>query len=179
MKKAIIYTRTGDNGTTSLADGTRVAKSHPIVEAYGTLDELNSHIGLLVVSTTDKETKERLEEIENTIFSIGCYIAAHGKRDCPVTADSVTAFEQHIDSIEASLPPVGGFLLPGNTEASARANVCRTVCRRAERRLVDIAGNIAIEPHVMAYINRLSDYLFLLQRQLDRGEEKKWKNTCK
>ena len=179
MKKAIIYTRTGNNGTTSLADGTRVAKSHPIVEAYGTLDELNSHIGLLVVSTTDKETKERLEEIENTIFSIGCYIAAHGKRDCPVTADSVTAFEQHIDSIEASLPPVGGFLLPGNTEASARANVCRTVCRRAERRLVDIAGNIAIEPHVMAYINRLSDYLFLLQRQLDRGEEKKWKNTCK
>ena len=179
MKKAIIYTRTGDNGTTSLADGTRVAKSHPIVEAYGTLDELNSHIGLLVVSTTDKETKERLEEIENTIFSIGCYIAAHGKRDCPVTADDVTIFEQHIDSIEASQPPVGGFLLPGNTEASARANVCRTICRRAERRLVDIAGNIAIEPHVMAYINRLSDYLFLLQRQLDRGEEKKWKNTCK
>ena len=179
MKKAIIYTRTGDNGTTSLADGTRVAKNHPLVEAYGTLDELNSHIGLLTVAVADEETKKILEEIENTIFSIGCYIAAHGKRECPVTADSVTAFEQHIDSIEASLPPVGGFLLPGNTEASARANVCRTICRRAERRLVDIAGNIAIEPHVMAYINRLSDYLFLLQRQLDRGEEKKWKNTCK
>lgn len=178
-EKAIIYTRTGDNGTTSLAGGTRVAKNHPYVEAYGTLDELNSCIGMLALATTDGSTREQIERIENTIFSIGCYIAGAAKGESPVTTDTVARLEETIDRIEAALPPAGGFLLPGNTEGSARANLCRTVCRRAERRIIDIAGEIAIAAEVMAYINRLSDYFFLLQRQLNNGNEKKWEKPCK
>lgn len=179
MKKAIIYTRTGDSGTTSLAGGSRVAKNHPYVEAYGTIDELNSHIGLLAVAVTDEKIKEEIERIENNLFSIGGYIAAAGKAEPGITEESVASIEETIDRLEAALKPTKGFILPGSTESSARANVCRTVCRRAERRITDIAAEIAAAPEVMAYINRLSDYFFLLQRVLDSGIEKKWEKACK
>ena len=96
-----------------------------------------------------------------------------------ITEESVAGIEETIDRLEATLKPTKGFILPGSTESSARANVCRTVCRRAERRITDIAAEIAAAPEVMAYINRLSDYFFLLQRVLDSGIEKKWEKACK
>ncbi len=179
MEKATIYTGTGDSGTTSLADGTRVAKDCLLVESYGTLDELNAHIGLLEAAVDISKTREMLACIENSIFSIGCHIAAKGKSQCPVTAESIASIEQAIDTVQATLPAIRSFLPPPGNEAAARANVCRTICRRAERRLTTLQKEVHIEQTVMAYINRLSDYFFLLQRQLTEGEEKKWEKPCK
>lgn len=178
-KKATIYTATGDNGTTSLIGGTRVVKNHPRVEAYGTLDELNAHLGLLVAAIEDAETIAFIEEIENNILTIGCELACEGKEMPAVAQDKVKRLEKAIDNLEASLPSMHDFILPSNNEASARANLCRTVCRRAERTMVAVKENGEVPLESMVYINRLSDYLFLLQRFLHNGNEKKWEKPCK
>lgn len=178
-KKATIYTATGDNGTTSLIGGTRVSKNHPRVEAYGTLDELNAHLGMLAAIIKDAETVDFIEEIENNILTIGCGLACEGKEMPTVAHEKSKRLEKEIDDLEASLPPMHEFILPGGGEAAARANLCRTVCRRAERAMTTVKEQSEVPQESMIYINRLSDYLFLLQRKLHDGKEKKWQKPCK
>ena len=179
MKKATIYTGTGDNGTTSLCGGTRVAKDHPRVEAYGTLDELNAHLGLLAASLDNAQTIGFIEGVENCIFTIGCHLANEESKESPVSESDIERLEREIDSISASLPPLKSFILPAANEQAARANVCRTICRRAERQMTTLAKEHNIAPLAMVYVNRLSDYLFVLQRQLLDGQEKIWQKACK
>lgn len=179
MKKACIYTCTGDSGNTSLAGGTRVAKNHPRVEAYGTLDELNAHLGLLAASIDNAATIGFIEAIENSIFTIGCHLANENDQESPVNESDIERLEREIDTISASLPPLKSFILPANSEQAARANVCRTICRRAERVMVTLGKECTICPCAMVYMNRLSDYLFVLQRQLMDGKEKMWQKPCK
>lgn len=174
MKKASIYTGTGDNGTTSLCGGKRVGKEHPRVEAYGTLDELNAHLGLLIASLGESNATNTIAEIENNIFAIGTHLACE-ESSCPINANHIAKIEAEIDAISATLPPIAGFILPPGKETAARANVCRTICRRAERQMATLTREAPIAPEAMIYINRLSDYLFILQRQLMNGEERAWK----
>lgn len=179
MKKAGIYTRTGDNGITSLADGTRVSKEHPRVEAYGTLDELNALLGLLAIAMENHAQRPTVENIMNNIFSLSSYLAQENAATCPVTPEAIESIEAIIDELAASLPPAGGFLLPSSHPASAQANLCRTVCRRAERRMATLNSHSPVDLLATAYINRLSDYLFTLSRILNKGEEKKWEKYWK
>ena len=179
MKKATIYTRTGDSGTTSLCGGTRVAKDHPRVEAYGTLDELNAHLGLLAASLDNAATIGFIENIENTIFNIGCHLANESCQESPVCESDIEKIEKEIDTISATLPPLKSFILPAGSEQAARANVCRTICRRAERQMTTLGREHNVAPLAMVYVNRLSDYLFMLQRQLLGGKEKLWQKACK
>lgn len=179
MKKANIYTGTGDCGSTSLGSGTRVPKDHPRVEAYGTLDELNAHLGLFAASLDNAQTIGFITEIENSVFTIGCHLAAENNNAAPVDGLDIEKLEREIDAISASLPPLRNFILPANSEQAARANVCRTICRRAERAMVTLNRECEVSHNAMVYINRLSDYLFVLQRQLQGGEEKIWQKPCK
>lgn len=179
MKKANIYTGTGDCGSTSLGSSTRVPKDHPKVEAYGTLDELNAHLGLLAASLNDCRTIDFITEIENCIFTIGCHLAAEEKHYEPVERNEIETLEREIDTINASLPTLRSFILPANSEQAARANACRTICRRAERTMVTLGHECEVSHNAMVYVNRLSDYLFVLQRQLLGGEEKIWQKPCK
>lgn len=178
-KKATIYTGTGDNGTTSLIGGTRVRKDHIRVEAYGTIDELNAHLGLLSVVIEDDQTRLFIEKIEHNMLTIGCNLANEQKSEYTLSDEDIAVMQKAIDNLEASLPPMHSFIIPGGTEAAARANLCRTICRRAERVLTTLRREHEIEQNIMTYINRLSDYLFLLQRQQLNGEEKKWEKTCR
>ena len=179
MKKANIYTGTGDCGSTSLGSGTRVPKDHPRVEAYGTLDELNAHLGLLAASLNDCRTIDFIAEIENSIFTIGCHLAAEDRHCDPVGGNDIEKLEREIDTISASLPPLKDFILPANSEQAARANVCRTICRRSERAMTTLCHECGVSHNAMVYMNRLSDYLFVLQRQLQDGKEKIWQKPCK
>jgi cob(I)alamin adenosyltransferase len=179
MKKATIYTCTGDSGNTSLAGGTRVAKNHPRVEAYGTLDELNAHLGLLAASIDNAATIGFIEAIENNIFTIGSHLANENDQESPVNESDIEKLEREIDTISASLPPLKNFILPANSEQAARANVCRTICRRAERQMTTLGKEHKVSHLAMVYANRLSDYLFVLQRQLLDGKEKIWQKPCK
>jgi cob(I)alamin adenosyltransferase len=179
MKKATIYTGTGDNGTTSLIGGTRVPKDHKRVEAYGTIDELNAHLGMLLVVAGEKCPATEIERIESNLLAIGSYLATDGEASCPIAEDEIEALEGMIDTLEAELPPMHKFILPGGNEAAACANMCRTVCRRAERTIVSLSRESMIDSTILVYINRLSDYLFLLQRQLLDGKEKIWEKHCK
>lgn len=178
MKKATIYTGTGDSGTTSLIGGTRVPKDHIRVEAYGTLDELNAYLGMLLVAAGEKCPATWIERIEGNLLAIGSYLATDGEASCPIAEDEIEALERMIDMLEAELPPMHKFILPGGNEAAARANVCRTVCRRAERIIISLSREIGISPIILVYINRLSDYLFLLQRLFLDGKEKIWEKHC-
>ena len=160
-----IYTLTGDKGTTALASGQRVDKDCTRVEAYGTIDELNAQIGLLahhVAQTPDSEMLALLHRIQNRLFNIGAYLSTDGA-DTPfgLTAEHIAALEQHIDQMEA---PFRGFCLPGGCLVSAQAEVCRTIARRAERRIVSLAKEAPVHTLVLQYINRLSDFLFVFAR---------------
>lgn len=177
MKKATIYTGCGDDGTTSLMHGTRVSKDHPRVEAYGTIDELNACIGLLCAALPT-EQHPTMQRIENNLLTIGCALADETGCTPTIAEEDIATLEKEIDKLEASMAPMHKFILPTTNEAAARANLCRTVCRRAERRLVTLQREYPIAPCTATYINRLSDYLFLLQRQLACGVEKKWEKPC-
>ena len=178
-KKATIYTGTGDNGTTSLIGGTRVEKDHIRVEAYGTIDELNAHLGLLSVVIEDEQTRAFIEKIEHNMLTIGCSLANEQKSENTLSDEDIAVMQKAIDDLETQLPPMHCFIIPGGTEAAARANLCRTICRRAEREIIRLKRECEVEHNIMVYINRLSDYLFLLQRQLLCGFEKKWEKPCK
>ena len=177
-----LYTRTGDTGMTSLVGGQRVPKTHTRLEAYGTIDELNSHIGLLISLLTDDDDRERLTDVQNLLFSIGSMLATDTtERDYRpgrfVTEEDITAMERAIDNAEEGLPGWRGFILPGGTTAAAQAHVCRTVCRRAERRIYALAAEVDVDALLLAYVNRLSDYFFALAKKINHSagqEENIW-----
>lgn len=177
-----VYTRTGDKGITSLVGGQRVSKASARLEAYGTVDELSSHLGLLAALTTDANDRKLIEHIQNTLFAVGTQLATDTDNtplppSASISRDDISMLETEIDRLTALLPPQQGFILPGGTVAAAEAHVCRTVCRRAERCMVELAEKTQLNEEVTAYVNRLSDYLFVMARKLNadgRQEEKNW-----
>lgn len=168
-----VYTRTGDNGTTSLVGGKRIAKNDIRLEAYGTVDELNSWIGLLESSNTiPEEAHETLTEVMNRLFDIGSLLATEEEsawQPAPLSQSATSDIEMAIDSLESSLPRHNKFILPGGHEDAAKANIARTVARRAERRIITLASSVAIDTEIIRYINRLSDYLFVLSRAINNN----------
>ena len=174
-----IYTRAGDSGETSLGDGSRVPKTDPRIEAYGTVDELNSAVGLALVVAPD-EFRPWLERIQNELFDLGadlCVPLEDARRErLRVAQAQVDALEELCDRVNERLAPLKSFVLPGGTEAAARLHVARTVCRRAERAAVALAGTAEVNPLALAYLNRLSDLLFILARAANLGvPEQLWK----
>ena len=180
-----IYTKRGDTGETALADGTRVAKSAARIEAYGTLDELNAQMGLLVAELPQelREDKEYLELLQNKLFSLGAYLACCKNSDRFVPSeDDLTDLKACIDAMECLLPQLNAFVLPSGTLAASQAHVCRTVCRRFERRLVTLSSSGVLHTNAVRFANRLSDYFFMLARKLNflgGTAEKKWQKPCK
>ena len=162
-----VYTRTGDAGQTSLVSGTRVDKDDVRVEAYGTIDELNSNLGVLLHSTKldNPEVIAIVRKAQNKLFNIGGYLA-NDKADklYGVTQEDVAELERMMDQMNETIPPAQGFVLPGGTRLSAQADRCRTITRRAERRVVTLAKVAPIDPLVFEYINRLSDFFFVFAR---------------
>lgn len=173
MKKSLLYTRTGDSGTTSLVNGTRVAKNSPRVNAYGTIDELNAQIGLLQaqISFLDNFVYDTLLRINNLLFNIGAYLADGSEGAVPMlTDDDVTALEHAIDTLDSMVPPLKQFVLPGGSVGASQAHVARTICRRAEREILTLSDTGAVVSElVTTYINRLSDYLFILARYVNHA----------
>ncbi len=186
MKKSLLYTRTGDAGTTSLIGGQRIAKNSPRVSAYGTLDELNAMIGLVQAHCTqlDDFVTSTLLTINNTLFNIGAYLATPtGDQDsdnhnptndqtstpkAPITPATLSDLEHQIDLLDSMVPQLRQFVLPGGSVGAAHAHVARTVCRRAERDILTLTDTGAyVHPIVLTYINRLSDYLFILARYIN------------
>lgn len=166
-----IYTRTGDDGTTGLIGGTRVKKYNIRLEAYGTVDELNSYIGLLRSLLEDKPTDLILEKVQNKLFVIGANLATEVhkeliKKQLPCRESDIVMLENEMDRIVELLPPLKNFILPGGTQANAFCHVARTVCRRAERRIVELSEESEVDALLIKFINRLSDYLFVLSRKI-------------
>lgn len=170
-----IYTRTGDKGTTGLADGSRVEKDDRRMHAIGDVDELNSFIGALLAQDIPDEVKATLTGVQHALFDLGGELAIPGV--AAVTLEYVTNLEQALDGFNQELPPLKEFILPGGGPAAAACHVARSVCRRAERRLVTLARETDINQESRRYINRLSDLLFVLARVLARreGGEVYWK----
>ncbi len=180
MKKSNVYTRTGDNGTTGLVGGQRIPKSHTRLEAYGTMDELNSFVGLLLADVTNEEDREELIRIQNDLFSVGCELATIDRpARHAVTPEDVLRLENSIDKMDSLCGGWKGFILPGGSRPAALAHVCRTICRRLERRIYSIDDGVPTDPVLLQYINRLSDYMFLFakkQNHLLGIEENIWQN---
>ncbi len=164
-----IYTKTGDMGDTALFGGKRVAKSHLRVDAYGTVDELNSFIGLLHDSLDDEPVRQLLIQFQHRLFSIGANLASDPDKQ-PAAADlteaDVQLLETNMDQMDAELPELKNFILPGGYPTVSLCHVCRTVCRRAERLVVALHSQDPVEAIVLQYLNRLSDYFFILARYL-------------
>lgn len=173
MKK--IYTRTGDDGTTSLFGGERVGKGNARIDAYGTVDEANSFVGLARAHLTGEPGADRLDdvlqEVQETLFILGADLAtpSDAKPVVPrITASHIEDIEERIDSFDAELPPIKNFVLPGGTPAAATLHTARTTCRRAERLVVQASASTPVNKEAMAYLNRLSDLLFVLARWANR-----------
>lgn len=165
-----IYTKTGDKGETSLIGGVRVPKYHLRIESYGTIDELNSYIGLIIDSMPDKDAAEILYEIQDRLFTIGSVLASDpvkSKMKIPDVQESdVTLLETSMDEMDAKLPALKNFILPGGTLAASHCHVARCVCRRAERLVVHLATDTEVPDIIIRYLNRLSDFLFMFSRKL-------------
>lgn len=163
----MIYTKTGDDGTTSLASGVRVCKTDARIEAYGTADELNSFVGLLRAKLPNDDSSDAvLQRVQNVLFNLGAALS-----DAPgdwITDADVTAVEHAIDAIQDELPPLRAFILPGGSETISLCHVCRTIARRLERRMLALAS--APEP-ACRYVNRLSDFFFVLSRKMAKLEK--------
>lgn len=170
MKKSNLYTRTGDTGTTSLVGGQRVRKDNIRIESYGTIDELNSHLGLLsAIMPENSEQNKTLTFIQNKLFNIGAYLATENEPEKQAQCfglgkTAIEKLEKEIDILDATVPQLHAFLLPGGNTAAAQAHVCRTVCRRAERNIISLSDTTYIDPDLLRFVNRLSDYLFVLAR---------------
>ena len=170
-----IYTRTGDAGTTGLADGSRVAKDAPRIEAIGTVDELNSAIGVLLAEDLPAEIRVCLNGVQHDLFDLGGELSVPGHTI--MSAAHSKRLEDALDSFNARLPALKEFILPGGSRAASLAHVARTVCRRAERGLVALFKAEALAPPMLQYLNRLSDLLFVLARTLNRhagGDDVYW-----
>ncbi|MBV6422941.1 MAG: Cobalamin adenosyltransferase [Steroidobacteraceae bacterium] len=174
-----IYTRTGDDGTTGLGDGTRVAKDDARVEAYGTVDETNSAIGLVLAQPNlPDDIRHCLTEVQHTLFDLGGELSIPGSR--VITADHATALEHELDRLNAALPPLKEFILPGGGPAAAACHLARAVCRRAERVVWTLVDGDHVALEVPRYLNRLSDLLFVVARVLARhesGSEVLWRHV--
>ena len=177
-----IYTKKGDKGETSLLGGTRVSKSHIRIESYGTVDELNSWIGLIRDQQIDKDTKKILIHIQDRLFTIGSHLASdptkHGIKIPDIKEENVTALEKEMDKMNEVLPEMKNFVLPGGHSIVSYCHIARCVCRRAERCVVHLANEEKVEGIIIKYLNRLSDYLFVLSRKLSndlKAEEIPWK----
>ena len=174
-----IYTRAGDKGETSLGDGSRVSKLDPHIRAFGTVDEVNSQIGLALAAEAPAAIVTVLERVQNELFDLGADFSvpyADADSRLRTTQAQVDALERDCDRVNASLTELKSFVLPGGTEAAARLHVARAVCRRAERDALAAAQEIALNPLALTYLNRLSDLLFILARAASQGgEERLWK----
>ncbi|MCD8092906.1 MAG: cob(I)yrinic acid a,c-diamide adenosyltransferase [Bacteroides sp.] len=187
MKKSLVYTKTGDKGTTSLVGGTRVPKTHIRLEAYGTVDELNSNLGLLITYLSDEQDKLFLQQVQDKLFAVGSHLATDQEKTqlkaaSIITPELVETMEHEIDRLDSLLPPPSAFVLPGGSRGAAVCHICRTVCRRAERRILALAEQVEISSELLAYVNRLSDYLFVLSRKINKDEKNDeifWNNSCK
>jgi cob(I)alamin adenosyltransferase len=168
-----IYTKTGDTGETSLFDNTRVLKSDPRVDAYGEVDELNAALGVARAGGVDPDVAAALEQIQKDLFALGARLADPSARiadrvtKAAVTETDIARLEQTIDRLETELPPLRRFILPGGSRPGAALHLARTICRRAERRVVSL-GAAQVEPVVVVYLNRLSDLLFVMARAVNR-----------
>ena len=187
MKITKVYTKTGDQGETSIIGGIRVKKSCERLEAYGTVDELSSHLGLLASMLPDGEDKDLIIRIQNNLFSV-CSNLATDQSQTPLYDSArlpdgeIQVLENKVDEIMNLLPERQGFILPGGTQAAAQAHVCRTVCRRAERRIVALSEVAQISHETLQYVNRLSDYLFVLAKKINFNtgvSEIIWQKVCK
>ncbi|MBQ8592676.1 MAG: cob(I)yrinic acid a,c-diamide adenosyltransferase [Bacteroidaceae bacterium] len=182
-----IYTKTGDGGTTSLVGGNRVSKTHVRLEAYGTVDELNAQLGVLLSYLTTAEDVEQVRWLQHKLFTLGTMLAT--EEDSPfwtsiptIVAEDVQRLEQLIDAIQQELAPLHAFVLPGATRGEAVCHVCRTVCRRLERRVFALQeSGIGVADELTGFLNRLSDYLFVLARKMNRMSGKDdffWNKSC-
>lgn len=187
MKKSVIYTRTGDKGMTSLVGGTRVPKTHIRLEAYGTIDELDTHLGLLsTFLDACPDEKAMLLWIQHKLFSVGAYLATDQENttlrmESQIYEEDIRRLEDAIDLYDSVLPPLRNFVIPGGSRESAVCQVCRTVCRRAERRILAMAEECEVSENVIAFMNRLSDFLFVLARKLNllmQTDEIYWDKSC-
>ena len=172
MKITKVYTRGGDMGKTSLVGGQRVSKASVRLEAYGTVDELSSNLGLLAALLNDDVEKDMIIRVQNCLFNVCTNLATDQEQTAlPTSAylpeGEIEMLEGRIDDIMQLLPERQGFVLPGGTKEAAQAHVCRTVCRRAERRIVALSEVAQITPQVLQYVNRLSDYLFVLAKKIN------------
>jgi cob(I)alamin adenosyltransferase len=188
-----IYTKTGDKGKTSLIGGKRVLKSHIRIEAYGSIDELNSFIGLLRDSITDHKNSAKLLNIQNNLFSIGTLLALDPENEkfksddnpyksLEINNEDIAILENEMDSMNNELPDLAHFILPGGNSAVSICHICRTVCRRSERNCVSLSEESAISENIIIYLNRLSDYFFVLARKLTKDigvSEVKWEPKTK
>lgn len=172
MQKSNLYTRTGDMGETSLVGGERVRKTSKRLEAYGTLDEFSSFLGVVLSAhSCPEEIRGQLLKVQNELFNLGAYLATAPKDGetpkCSVGDIELKEIEGWIDALDEQTPKIRAFVLPGGCELSAHAHVARTVCRRAERRILALAEVSYVDPALIAYVNRLSDYLFIAARYLN------------
>ena len=163
-----IYTRTGDDGTTGLGDGTRVGKDSARVNAYGTVDEANSSIGVVLAAQVPDDIRELLTTVQHQLFDLGGELCIPGH--AAISAEDVDALERQRDQYNEVLPPLKDFILPAGGEAAARCHLARTIVRRAERETVTLARHDAVRPEAIRYLNRLSDLLFVLARVLARAD---------
>jgi len=183
-----IYTKTGDKGETSLYGGTRVSKAAARVESYGTLDELNAFIGLAKAEISDEKVLSQLQKIQFDLFTVGSeaatptdkLILANGKNrlHLMISEEEISELELWMDDLDAELEPLQFFILPSGGKAAASIHVCRTVCRRAERAMVHLNETEEVRPELIKYLNRLSDYLFILARYISKisGEKEEYWN---
>jgi len=183
-----IYTKTGDKGTTALFGGTRVPKHHIRIESYGTVDELNSYIGLIRDQNIDQHYKDILIKIQDRLFTVGAILATDPKKailkngkerlNIPkISETDINLLEQEMDAMDAQLPPMTHFVLPGGHQTVSFCHIARTVCRRAERLASALNDLEPFQPETLTYLNRLSDYLFVLARKLSQdlqADEVKW-----
>jgi cob(I)alamin adenosyltransferase len=177
-----IYTKTGDNGSTSLMGGTRLPKDHIKIEAFGSVDELNAWIGMLTEVSGNESRKSFLKEIQDRLFTIGSTLASeeeYNKSKLPELYESdIEVLEKAMDEYNEEIPPLRSFVLPGGHILVSQTHVARTVCRRAERQVIKLSHEEEVEPIIIKYLNRLSDYLFVLSRKItqeQKTEEVAWR----
>lgn len=186
MKMTKIYTRRGDGGMTDLIGGVRISKADIRLEAYGTIDELSSHLGLLASMLADGDDRNAIINIQNNLFVVASHLATdQSQTPLPLSArlpeGETELLESEIDHIKDLLPEPQGFVLPGGCQAAAQCHVCRTVCRRAERRIAELALTATVGEMIIKYVNRLSDYLFVLAKKINFNtgcDEILWQKAC-
>ena len=187
MKITKVYTRTGDKGTTSLVGGVRIKKSDTRLEAYGTVDELSAHLGLLAAMMGEDDNRQNIIRIQNNLFNVCTHLATDQSQtplypSAHLAEGEVEFLEQEVDRLMKLLPERQGFVLPGGTPTAAQAHVTRTVCRRAERRIAALAEVAVVGDEIQQYVNRLSDYLFVLAKIINFNSGQNeiiWQNACK